>query len=57
MSVIELKPYEVFEFSWGSGVKRRNGKWEKVFLKPIGQEIDVSDLDVVLHENGIEFMS
>lgn len=51
-----LKPYEVVEFSWGTAVRHRNGKWENIFIRPSGQEIDVSKLDVVLSENGIEFV-
>ncbi|MED3623254.1 hypothetical protein P4482_09140 [Neobacillus thermocopriae] len=55
-NVVELKPYEVYEFPWGSAIKRRNGQWEKVFLKPNGQEIDISNVKVILHDNGIEFI-
>lgn len=55
-NVVEFYPYEVYEFTWGSAIKRKNGKWEKVFLKPNAQEIDVSNLNVVILENGIEFI-
>lgn len=55
-NVVELKPYEVYEFPWGSAIKRRNGQWEKVFLKPNAQEIDISNVKVILHDNGIEFI-
>jgi hypothetical protein len=55
-NVINLYPYEVFEFPWGLAIKKRNGKWEKIFLKPTGQEIDVSNIKVIIHENGIEFI-
>jgi hypothetical protein len=51
---MKLKPYEVVEFSWGTAVRHRKGKWETLFLKPDGQEIDVSKMNVVLHDNGIE---
>lgn len=54
--IIPLLPYEVYEFTWGSAVKKKNGQWEKVFLKPTGQEIDVSEFNIILHENGIEFL-
>ncbi|WP_419893275.1 hypothetical protein [Oceanobacillus kimchii] len=54
-NVAELKPWEVWEFSWGSAMKHHSGRWEKAFLKPSGQEIDLSKLDVILHDNGIEF--
>ncbi len=56
MAVIPIKPYELVEFAWGTAVKHRNGRWEKVFIKPLAQEIDVTELDVVLHDNGIEFL-
>lgn len=55
-NVIDLLPYEVYEFEWGSAVKHRNGKWERVFLSPNAQEIDLSNLEVIIHENGIEFI-
>ena len=54
-NVIEFLPYEVVEFEWGTAVRHRNGDWEKIFLKPNGQEIDVSELNVDVHEYGIEF--
>lgn len=56
-NVTTLKPYETVEFSWGVAVRHRNGKWSRVFLKPYSQEIDVSEIDVVLHDNGIEFVN
>ena len=55
--MIDLQPWEVIEFPWGTGVRHRKGKWSKLFIKPNGQEIDVEGLDVILHDNGIEFMS
>lgn len=54
--LVKMSPYEVYEFPWGTAVKHRKGAWEKVFLKPSGQEIDVSGLNILLHENGIEFL-
>lgn len=55
--VIPLFGYAVYEFSWGTAVKeKRAGKWTNIFLKPDGQEIDVSNIEVVLHDNGIEFV-
>lgn len=54
-NLINLKPYEVHEFEWGSAIKKRNGDWERVYLKPNAQEINVMNLNVVLHDNGIEF--
>ena len=49
--VINLHRWEVHEFPWGSAVReQRTGKWTNVFIKPDGQEIDVSKLKVELHE-------
>lgn len=56
-NVIQLHRWEVYEFPWGSAVReQRTGKWTNIFLKPDGQEIDVSSLNVELHENGIEYL-
>ena len=55
-NIVELLPYEVYKFPWGSAIKHRSGKWEKIFLTPNAQEIDVSELSVIIHENGIEFL-
>lgn len=55
--MVNLFFWEVYEFSWGTAVKeKRTGKWQRVFLKPDGQEINVELLDVLLHDNGIEFI-
>jgi hypothetical protein len=55
--VIQLYRWEVYEFPWGTAVQeQRTGKWTNIFLKPDGQEIDISSLNVELHENGIEFL-
>ena len=55
--VVPLHGWEVYEFLWGAAVReQRTGKWTNIFLKPKGQEIDVSNLNVELHENGIEFL-
>jgi hypothetical protein len=53
-NVINLYPYEVYKFSWGSAVKKRNGKWTHIFIGE--QEINVEGIEVILHENGIEFV-
>lgn len=55
MVVNELKPWEVVKFAWGVGVKHSRGKWETVILNG-GQEIDVTEMNVILHDNGIEFI-
>ena len=54
--VVPLFPYEVYEFTWGSAIKKKKGEWEKIFLKPDGKEIDVSNMNIILHDNGIEFL-
>lgn len=58
MSVTKLKPWEVFEFAWGTAVKKRKGDWTHIMLKPDGHEINLeqSGLKVILHDNGIEFI-
>jgi hypothetical protein len=53
-NVIDLKPWEAYEFPWGSAVKKRNGKWTHIFI--CDQEINVENIEVILHENGIEFI-
>ena len=56
-TVIDLFRYEVHEFPWGSAIKeQRTRKWTKLFLKPSGQEVDLEGLEVILHDNGIEFL-
>ncbi len=52
----DFKPWEVVEFPWGIAVRHRKGKWETIILRNSGQEIDVSDVNIILHENGIEFV-
>ncbi|NLT94852.1 MAG: hypothetical protein GXW85_04850 [Clostridia bacterium] len=55
--VLLLYQWEVFEFPWGTAVReQRTNTWIKLFLKPDGQEIDLSGRKVELHENGIEFI-
>lgn len=55
--VVQLYRYEVFEFFWGSAVREeRTGKWLCAFLKPDAREINLENLDVEIHENGIEFL-
>ena len=56
-NVIPLFGYAVYEFPWGTAVKeKRTGKWTNIIIKPDGQVIDVSQNEVILHENGIEFI-
>lgn len=51
------KPWGVYKFAWGTAVKHEpTNKWHTLLLSPDAQEIDVERLDVVLHDNGIEFI-
>lgn len=55
-NVINLFTWEVFSYFWGTAVReRRTGKWVKAYLKPDGKEIDLENIAVDIHENGIEF--
>lgn len=56
-NVQPLKPWETVAFPWGAAVRHRNGRWEKIFISPDAQEINVSNLNVILHDNGIEFIT
>lgn len=54
-NVVPLFRWGVYVYPWGTAVKeQRTGKWTRVCIR--GQELDVSDMDVILHENGIEFI-
>lgn len=55
-AIVDLLPYEVYEYAWGTAIKKRNGKWEKLFLRNNSQEINVENINLILHENGIEFV-
>ena len=55
----ELKQFpstwSVYETFWGSYVTDRKGKVTNIAFKPDGQEINTEKLNVIIHENGIEF--
>ena len=55
MTVVKFAPWEVHQFPWGSAVKKRNGSWTRVFIG--GQELNVDNIKVILHDNGIEFLA
>ncbi|MDE0582231.1 hypothetical protein ON064_04115 [Planococcus sp. A6] len=55
MEASTFKPWETIQFSWGVGVRHRKGGWELLILSN-GQEWDVSKMNVILHDNGIEFI-
>lgn len=45
----------VYVYPWGAAVKeQRTGRWTHVCID--GQEFNVTNRDVILHENGIEFI-
>jgi len=53
--VVPLFRWEVHTFPWGTAVKeQRTGKWTNVCIDD--QELNVTDRNVILHENGIEFI-
>lgn len=52
---MKLHPYAVHQFEWGTAFKHRCGRWEKIIF-PDGQEINVSRMSIIVHENGIEFI-
>ena len=52
----ELNPWEIIEYYWGVVVKHRKGKVSSIILKPDGVEIDCSNLNIVIHNNGVEFL-
>jgi len=56
--VVPLFGYGAYRFPWGAAIKEmRTGKWLKVYIGPgTAQEIDVSNIEVILHDNGIEFV-
>lgn len=55
-NVTPIHRWETVEFSWGTAVReQRTGRWHNLFLFPDAQEINVEKLNVVLHDNGIEF--
>jgi len=52
------KPWGVYEFPWGTAVRHEpTRKWHNVFIGygENAKEIDVSDIEVILYDNGIEF--
>jgi hypothetical protein len=55
-NLTHLDPWEVIDFPWGTGVRHRKGRWTNIFIKPLGEGINVEHLNVVLHANGIEFI-
>lgn len=55
-NVVELPTrFNVYKISFGSYYTDRKDKPIRVFFKD-GQELDVSNLNVIIHDNGIEFL-
>jgi hypothetical protein len=55
-NIIPLHRWEVYKFAWGAAVKeQRTGRWTNIILSN-EQKISVEGLNVVLHDNGIEFI-
>lgn len=57
-NVVPINSFEVCAFPWGAAVRHlrgKRGKWQRVFLND-GQEIDVSNMDVIIDEYGITFI-
>jgi len=49
--------YGVYEFPWGSAVKdEKANKWITLIIGSLAQQLDVVNLSVILHQNGIEFV-
>lgn len=55
-NLIRLKPWSAYETFWGSYVTDSRGNVTNIFFKPDGQEINTEKLNVIVHENGIEFI-
>lgn len=55
METSELMPWETVEFEWGVAVRHRKGPWQTLLFSD-GQELDVSKFNIILHDNGIEFI-
>lgn len=51
--VVELNPWEVHEFPWGTAVKHRKGNWTHIFIGD--QQLNVEKYNVILHRGGILF--
>ena len=53
--ILPLNTYDVYEFPWGSAVKDwRRDKWLTIHISE--SEVDVENIRVRLHDNGIEFL-
>lgn len=56
--IVKLFPgYEVEELPWGAACKNlKTNKYEILFFHD-GQELDVTHWEIILHDNGLEFVS
>lgn len=48
-------PFTVYETPWGSYYVNRNNKPMRCFFKD-GQELILENFNVIIHDNGIEFL-
>lgn len=54
-NVVPLFRWGVYVYPWGTAVKeQRTGKWTHICID--GQELNVTNRNVILYENGIEFV-
>ena len=56
--IVCLFGWEIYEFKWGTAIKElRTNKWIRLFIgEDEDQEIDVRNLPIELHDDGIEFL-
>ena len=55
--LIDMKPWEVVEFpKWGAAIKHRaSGRWDIIIFRD-GQQIDVSNMIVILSDECIQII-
>lgn len=57
-SVVKLYPgYEIESFPWGAASKNLKTNTYDMLFFPDGQELNVENWELILHENGVEFIS
>ena len=56
--VIHRTGFEVLTFFWGTAIwDCEKEEWERIILNGGERELIISGLDVIVHENGIEFLA
>ena len=54
---IDKDRYCVYTYFWGVAIlDSREDRWLKAKIGMQGQELDLSGVDAIVHENGIEFI-